>query len=318
MTKTIFIDGEVGTTGLQIRERLAPRTDVTLLSLDDKDRKSPAQRAEASRAADLVVLCLPDDAAREAMTWIEPAGIRVIDASTAHRTNENWVYGFPELRLGHADLIATARRVSNPGCYSTGAIALLKPLVAKGILSADHPVSIHAISGYSGGGRQLIERFEHADRSDRIDSSYYLYGLALRHKHVPEIEVHAGLQQRPLFVPSVGRFHQGMAVQIPLHLATLMGKCSVADIRALYQEWYAGSQFIEVMSFRDCATMENLDPEILNGTNALRVHVFGDDDTGHAFLVAVLDNLGKGASGAAVQNVNLMLGLDPTTGLQAA
>ncbi len=318
MTKTVFIDGEVGTTGLQIRARLADRADLALISLPADDRKDAAKRAEAANAADLVVLCLPDDAARQAMTWIDPARTRVIDASTAYRTQADWVYGFPELAPGHAEAIAAAPRVSNPGCYATGAIAVLRPLIAVGLVPADYPVTIHAVSGYSGGGCKLIERFERADDPSPIASTFYLYALGLRHKHVPEITAHAGLTRRPLFVPSVGRFHQGMAVQVPLHLEMLPGGPQIADIHAALGHWYAGQRFVEVVPRAESAAMENLDPELVNGTNTLRLHVFGDNDTGHAEIVAVLDNLGKGASGAAVQNLNLMLGLDPGAGLDAS
>lgn len=317
MTRTVFIDGEVGTTGLQIRARLADHADLTVISLPETERKLPAKRAEAANDADVVVLCLPDDAAREAMTWIDTASTRVIDTSTAHRTDPAWVYGFAELSADQAVTIAGARMVSNPGCYPTGAVALLRPLTASGVLPDDYPISIHAVSGYSGGGRKLIERFEREDDPSPIDSTYYLYALALRHKHVPEIETHAGLSRRPLFVPSVGRFRQGMAVQVPLHLEDLSGATSPAAIRAILADWYAGQSFVEVAPGDTGDTIERLDPEMVNGTNLLRLYVFGDTGTGHAYLVAVLDNLGKGASGAAVQNLNLMLGLDPAAGLLA-
>ncbi len=316
MAAQVFIDGEVGTTGLQIRARLAARGDVELLSLPDDRRKDRTARAELLNAADLVVLCLPDEAAREAVTLIENPAVRVIDASTAHRVATDWVYGLPEMDAGQAARVTSAKRVSNPGCYPTGTIALIRPLVQAGLVPADFPVTVNAVSGYSGGGRRLIERFEDRTASDPVESTYYAYGLALEHKHVEEMRVHGGLAHRPLFVPGVGRFRQGMLVAVPLQLWALPGRPSVAQVHGLLSDHYRDQAFVSVAPLDECAAMAELDPESLNGSNDMRLFVFGNESQGQALLAAVLDNLGKGASGAAVQNMNLMLGLDPTAGLE--
>lgn len=308
MSARVFIDGDVGTTGLQIRARLEGRDDIELLRLPADKRKDRAARKEMLNGADLAILCLPDDAARQAVAMIEDESVRVIDASTAHRTADDWVYGMPEYDSGQPDRIAGARRVSNPGCYAVAAIAMLHPLVAAGILPADHGVSINAVSGYTGGGRKLIEAFEGKD----IDTPYRVYGLGLDHKHVPEIQARCGLSRRPLFVPSVGRFPQGMIVLAPLHLADLPGHPGAGDIHGALGDHYAGRAFVTVADSGD--GLEHLDPESLNGTNQLRLHVFANGDL--AVVAAVLDNLGKGASGQAVQNMNIMLGLPEGTGLE--
>ena len=315
MTARIFIDGEVGTTGLQIRTRLATRADVTLVSLPTARRKDPAARTELLNSVDLVVLCLPDAAARDAVTMIVNPHVRVIDASSAHRVTPGWVYGFPEMSPGHAAAIASARRVTNPGCYPTGAIALLRPLVAAGVIPEKFPITVNAVSGYSGGGRGLITRYEDPAAPDRLESPFWVYGLGLEHKHVPEMRVHSLLANRPLFVPSVGRYAQGMIVQVPLQCWALPGKPSAADLQAILVEAYRGCEFVSVAGLAEAQALTRLDPEACNNTNEMRLYCFGNDERQQVVLSAVLDNLGKGAAGAAVQNMNLMLGLDPAAGL---
>jgi len=310
MTYRIFIDGEAGTTGLQIKERLAGRPDLELVSIDPSRRKDVTARTALLNESDVVILCLPDDAAREAVALITNPAVRVIDASTAHRVSEGWVYGLPELEPAHAARIAAATRVANPGCYPTGAIALLRPLVDAGLLPADFPVTLNAVSGYSGGGRALIERYENPAAADPLDLPFWVYGLSLEHKHVPEIQHYGRLASRPLFVPSVGRFAQGMIVQLPLQLWAIPGRPSVKDIHAALAGAYIGQRFVTVHDLAVAAAMERLAPETLNGSNDLHLYCFGHEGHGQAVLCAVLDNLGKGASGAAVQCMNLMLGLD--------
>lgn len=309
MTHTIFIDGEAGTTGLEIRERLEARGDLELILLGDR-RRDAAARREALNAADAVILCLPDDAAREAVAMIENPDVRVIDASTAYRVDPAWTYGFPEMKPGQREAIAGARRVSNPGCYPTGFIGLVAPLARAGIVPADWPITVNAVSGYSGGGKAMIAEFEEGGAP-----SYRAYGLGLTHKHVPEMTRHAGLARDVLFAPAVGAYRQGMLVEIPLHLAALPGSPSVEAVHEALAQAYAGARFVEVAGLEEAEAMAGLSPEGLNGTNRMRLHVFGDRAGGQARLVALLDNLGKGASGAAVQNLNLMLGLHEATGL---
>jgi N-acetyl-gamma-glutamyl-phosphate reductase len=304
----VFIDGEHGTTGLHIRERLAGREDIEQLTIPHAERHSKEKRAEMLRAADIAILCLPDDASRESVVLAEGAGTRFIDASSAFRTATDWEYGFPELTAGQAERIASAEAVSNPGCYATGAIAILRPLIEHGLMANDVPVTINAVSGYSGGGKGMIAQMEDATREDAITAPIFAYALGLKQKHVPEIMTRTGLTRRPIFTPSVGRYLQGILLQIPVHLDMLNGSQTAATIHAAFAAHYAGQAFVEVVPLAESETMVRIDPEGLNGTNQLRIHVFGAPDTGHVNLVALLDNLGKGASGAAVQNLNLMLG----------
>jgi N-acetyl-gamma-glutamyl-phosphate reductase len=315
MTHTVFIDGEAGTTGLQIHARLRDRRDLTLLSIDPERRKDPAARAEMLNAADLVILCLPDEAAREAVEMIENPAVKVIDPSTAHRVAPGWTYGFPESAPGQREAIIASKRVTNPGCWSTGAIALLAPLVRAGLVPTAWPVSINGVSGYTGGGKAMIAEFEDVGGATYTDVPYRLYGLTLEHKHIPEIIARAGLAHRPVFSPSVGRYAQGMLVEVPLPLWALPGKPGPADLHEALVEAYAGERFVEVASLDEAGAIKTLPPESLNGTNRLKLFVFGNSRSGEARLVAQLDNLGKGASGAAVQNLNLMLGLEEAAGL---
>lgn len=326
MTRSVFIDGEAGTTGLQIRQRLADRQDLELISIDPARRKDVDARAELLNAADVVILCLPDDAAKEAVGLITSTEVKVIDASSAHRTASGWTYGFAEMSRDQRAAIKGSRLVSNPGCYPTGFVALTRPLVDAEILPVDFPVTVNAISGYSGGGKGLIEEFESGALAPGRQDAFRIYGLPLTHKHLGEMRVHSGLSHPPVFAPSVGRFAQGMIVEVPLQLWALPDKPKSADLRNALAKAYAGEAFVEVATADDCSALQRaragaagynaeLDPESLNGTNRIRLFVFGNDDRGQARLVALLDNLGKGASGAAVQNLNLMLGLPEGAGL---
>jgi len=303
-TPLIFIDGDQGTTGLQIHERLRGRQDLQLLTLPADARKDPHRRAEAINACDIAILCLPDAAAREAVASIVNPCVRVIDASSAHRTTPGWTYGFPEMAAEQAQRVATASRVTNPGCYPTGAIGLLRPLVQAGLLPTDYPVSIHAVSGYSGGGRAAVEAYEGPDAGKALP--FQVYGLGLVHKHTPEIQQHAGLTQRPMFVPAYGAYRQGIVLTVPLELRLLAPGADAATLHACLDRHYAGAEHVEVMPLAAASAQSHLDPQALNGTNDMRLSVFANDH-GQVLLSAVFDNLGKGASGAAVQNLGLML-----------
>lgn len=309
MKPKVFIDGEHGTTGLQIRSKLASRDDLALLSIPEAERRNRDMRAEMLSEADIAILCLPDDASREAVSMLEGKNsTRIIDTSTAHRVHPDWTYGFAEMEPAQRGRIADARFVANPGCYPTGAISLIRPLVAAGILPSDYPVTINAVSGYTGGGKQMIAQMEDAASPDHIASPHFVYGLPLMHKHVAEMKTYGLLDRRPIFSPSVGRFPQGMIVQLPLFLGDLNGGPSLGDLHAALDKHYAGQAIVEVVSLADSAKIKMLDPTELADTDRMKLYVFGTEGQGQANLVALLDNLGKGASGAAVQNMDLMLG----------
>jgi len=301
----VFIDGDQGTTGLQIHERLRNRSDIELVTLPAAERKDPLRRAEAINAADIAILCLPDAAAKEAVATIENPAVRIIDASSAHRTTAGWVYGFPEMDAGQAQLIAAAKRVTNPGCYPTGAIGLLRPLIQAGLLPADYPVSIQAVSGYSGGGRPAVEEYEGPAAAQA--PVFQVYGTALAHKHPPEMQRYSGLSHRPLFVPAYGAFRQGIVLTVPLELRLLAPGTTGSQLHAALTRHYAGADHVQVIPLEDSATLTHLNPQELNDTNDMRLGVFINAEHGHVLLSAVFDNLGKGASGAAVQNLDLML-----------
>ncbi|AJY11421.1 N-acetyl-gamma-glutamyl-phosphate reductase [Burkholderia dolosa] len=301
----VFIDGDQGTAGLQIHDRLRGRTDIRLLTLAAADRKDLRRRAEAINACDIAILCLPDAAARDAVDAIVNPAVRVIDASSAHRTHPDWTYGFPEMTPGQADKIANASRVTNPGCYPTGAVGLLRPLVAGGLIPGDYPISIHAVSGYSGRGRAGVEEHEGPAAANALP--YQVYGLELAHKHTPEIRQHAGLARRPIFVPAYGAFRQGIVLTVPLALRLLAPGVNASTLHACLARHYAQATRVRVLPLHESSVLKHLDPQALNGTNDMQLSVFHDAGHEQVLLSAVFDNLGKGASGAAVQNLDLML-----------
>lgn len=313
MTISVFIDGAVGTTGLEIRERLEGRADLQIVTLPEALRKDAAARRDALNAADAVVLCLPDDAAIEAVSLIENPAVKIIDASTAHRVAPDWAYGFAEMEPDQREKISNSRRISNPGCYPTGFLALVRPLVRDGVIPADWPLTVNAISGYSGGGKSLISAFEEKDAPDATDTAFQIYGLNLAHKHVPEMQGHGGLVHPPIFAPAVARAYRGMIVEVPLQLRAMPSAPSVATVRDALASAYAGNKLVTVESSDDVSLLKL---ERTAGTDRLELFVFGNETTGQVRLVALLDNLGKGAAGAAVQNLNLATGLDEMAGLK--
>jgi N-acetyl-gamma-glutamyl-phosphate reductase len=307
MSVQAFIDGAAGTTGLEIADRLTGREGIALLTLGEAKRKDAAARTEALNAADFVILCLPDDAAREAVSLIDNPHTRVIDASTAHRIGEGWTYGFAELEPAQEKAIAQAARVSNPGCYPTGFLALVRPLIRAGLIPADWPISVNAVSGYSGGGKAMIAEFE----GGAANTASRTYALNLTHKHVPEMQKHARLEHPPIFMPSVANTYRGMIVEVPLPLHAFPRKPTLAACEAALREAYRDSRIVQVAS--GDAAMVAIEADA--GTDRLTLRVCGNEAAGHARLIATLDNLGKGAAGAAVQNLNIMAGLDPVAGL---
>lgn len=303
----VFVDGAAGTTGLEIRERLSGRPEVSLIALDDAARRDPAARNAALNDADFAILCLPDEAAREAVAMITNPRTRVIDASTAHRVAPGWIYGLAELDPAQPAAIATARLVSNPGCYPTGFLALVRPLVRAGLIPADYPLSINAVSGYSGGGKAMIADFE----SGAEPTNFRAYATGLAHKHVPEMQAHAGLAHAPIFAPAVAHCYRGMIVEVPLALHALPAPPTLAAITAVLAEAYRNSPLVTIGDADELVRIEEL-----AGTDRLTLRVCGNDAAGQARLIATLDNLGKGAAGAAVHNLNIMAGLDPVAGLR--
>jgi N-acetyl-gamma-glutamyl-phosphate reductase len=316
MVAKIFIDGEAGTTGLQIRDRLAARRDLEILSIAPDKRKDQDERKRLLNAADVAILCLPDDAAKESVSLIENDRTKVIDASTAHRIAEGWTYGFAEMDKTQGAKIANAKRVGNPGCWPQGAIATLRPLIEAGLLPGDFPITTHGISGYTGGGKSMIADYEAAGEDG---NEFMPYGLSFKHKHLPELQTYAKLEKTPLFTPAVGNFAQGMITMVPLQLWTLPKVTTGARLHAAIADHYAAISggFVEVAPLVEAERTPELNPELYNNTNRMRLHVFANDAKAQAVLVAVYDNLGKGASGAAVQNLNLMLGVAEDTSLAA-
>lgn len=308
MTAKIFIDGEHGTTGLQIRSRTADRRDVEWLSIPEAERRNASLREDMLNSADIAILCLPDDASKEAVSMVAGNNnVRIIDTSTAFRVAPDWAYGFAEMDKAQADKIRSARFVANPGCYPTGAVSLIRPLRAAGILPDGYPVTVNAVSGYTGGGKQMIAQMEDVNHPEHLTANNFLYGLTLKHKHVPEMKIHGLLDRGPLFSPSVGRFAQGMIVQVPLHLENLSEGASLESIHAALVAHYAGQDIVTVVPLEDSSKLARVDAEELVGKDTMKLFVFGTPGGAHVNLVAVLDNLGKGASGAAVQNMDLML-----------
>ncbi|MBD9447868.1 MULTISPECIES: N-acetyl-gamma-glutamyl-phosphate reductase [unclassified Rhizobium] len=308
MAPKIFIDGEHGTTGLQIRTRMAGRRDVELLSIPEAERRNAAMREDMLNSADIAILCLPDDASKEAVQMVSGNNnVRVIDTSTAFRVNPSWAYGFAEMDKEQAETIKAARFVANPGCYPTGAIGLIRPMRAAGILPDGYPVTVNAVSGYTGGGKQMIAQIEDQSREDAITAPHFLYGLTLAHKHVPEMKIHGLLDRAPIFSPSVGKFPQGMIVQVPLHLDDLAEGTTLESIHAALVAHYAGQDIVTVVPLDESRKLPRIDAVELAGKDTMKLFVFGTPGASQVNLVALLDNLGKGASGAAVQNMDLML-----------
>jgi N-acetyl-gamma-glutamyl-phosphate reductase len=321
---TVFIDGESGTTGLQIYARLSQRSDLELIHIDETKRKDAAERSRLINAVDIAILCLPDDAAQEAVSFVTNPKVKILDASTAYRTSEGWVYGFPELEKNRREELATAQWVSNPGCYPTGFLAGIRPLVAAKLIPDRFPITINAISGYSGGGKSMIADYEASHQVSQDSQKhtpvypYGIYSLGFGHKHVKEMHKHSGLAFAPLFVPAVGDFEKGMLVQVPLPLWTLEQPPSGQALHEALQNYYQGERFVKVAPFGDKASLRDgkfLDSLNANDTNEVQLFVFANDRTQEALVVARLDNLGKGASGAAIQNMNIMLGFPEEIGL---
>lgn len=312
--KKIFIDGQAGTTGLQIHSRLNHRTDIEIVEIDHDQRKDPGVRKDVINSSDVVILCLPDDAAREAVRLVESDRVRVLDASSAHRVTDGWVYGLPEISDDQREAIKRAQFVSNPGCYPTGAILLLRPLIDAGLLKPDYPYAISAISGYSGGGRQAIDRFENENDPDYIKSAARRYALHHEHKHIKEIKQFACLDFKPIFMPTYGRFRQGIVLQVPVHLSMHGNQVTASNLREQLAKSFHGSDFVTVASREETLKLEGVDPDVNNNTNFITLYVFEPEGTDHVVLCAVYDNLGKGASGAAVQNLEIMLDLEQSDG----
>lgn len=316
MSISVFIDGGAGTTGIEIRERMAGRSELSLITLSDADRKDAAARRTALNDADVVILCLPDDAAREAVSLIANDRTKLIDASTAHRVAAGWTYGFPELEPDQRRKLASTRFVSNPGCYPTGYLALVRPLVRAGLVPADWPLTVNAVSGYSGGGKAMIAAYENPQAPDALDAAFRAYAMGLTHKHVPEMQVHGGTVHPPIFSPAVAKTYRGMLVEVPLQLRAMPGKPSLAAVQQALAAAYDGSAQVRVATLAESGAMGAVSIEHVGATDRLDLFVFGNEATGQARLVAALDNLGKGAAGAAVQNLNILAGLDETAGLR--
>jgi N-acetyl-gamma-glutamyl-phosphate reductase len=312
MKKKVYVDGASGTTGLLINERLADYNELELIRIDYEKRHDPAERSKCMNEADIVFLCLPDDAAREAVTLIKNTAVRVIDSSTAHRTASGWTYGIPELSEAHRNAIITSKRVTNPGCHATAFILSVFPLVAAGAMQPDYPVTCNSITGYSGGGKALIGKYESDNGNNPYTKAPRPYALSLSHKHLAEMTMHSGLLASPVFVPVVSNYYRGLAISIPIHARLLKKKLYARDIHEILHRHYEGQRFVKVMPYADEALLFDggFDITACNGTNNAEIFVFGNDDKEQILIMTRLDNLGKGASGAAIQNMNLMLGFD--------
>ncbi|ART92979.1 N-acetyl-gamma-glutamyl-phosphate reductase [Zymomonas mobilis] len=308
----LFIDGGAGTTGLEIRERLANRPEFSIITLSEEDRKDRKAREEALNQADIVILCLPDDAAKEAVSMVKNPKTRIVDASTAHRTAKDWVYGLPELTKGQKERIQSARFVANPGCYPSGFLSLVRPLTETALISDQQLLTVHAVSGYSGGGRKMIEAYE----SGTKPSAFKGYGLSLKHKHIPEMQHHAGLTMPPIFSPAVSPCYRGMLVHVPLSAGLFSQKVTLEDIHHILAAHHQDSATIRVKPLSESQDMTQIEIEHCANSDRMELFVFGNESTGQILLVAALDNLGKGAAGAAVQNINLMSGCPETSGLK--